>query len=79
MPEYNFNKSLIHTSPSDVEDNDAFAIRVVAVASAGRFWRAFRGPSSWPDQEVAGHGDEISEEAARQLFFALANSGRVYG
>lgn len=82
VPQYNFKglKEMRDTSPSDVQDNDAVVFKVVAVAySGGGFWRAFRGPSEWSDQEIADHGDEIPEEAANLLFFALAHSGRVYG
>jgi len=66
------------TEPSDIEANDAFAIKVVAVAGSGNDWAAYEGPTDWTDQEVADSGDKLSREAAERLFYVLAWSGRHY-
>ena len=71
-------KNLMRVSPSDVQDNDAFALKVVAVALPGGFWRAYRGPSDWSDERVAAQGDLLLEEQAGPLFYVLRASGRRY-
>jgi len=80
MSNYNF----IHAaearrlSPSDVKPNDAFPIKVVAVAGYGDDWAAYYGPTAWPDEKVAMYGDKLSPDQATPLFFALRHSGRYY-
>ena len=66
------------TAPVDVEDGDAFAVKVVAVAGYDNDWAAYEGPSDWTDQEIAGSGDKLSRKAAERLFYVLAESGRHY-
>ena len=70
-------KNLVTTSPSDVEDRDAFAVKVVAVAYADN-WAAYCGPTEWPDQRVAEQGDKLSRRAAEALFDVMKHSGRRY-
>ena len=53
-------------------------MKVVALAGYVNDWAAYRGPSSWSDEDVAAGGDKISKEAAEALFYAFANSGREY-
>lgn len=77
MPKYNF-KNLVTTNPSDVEQGDAFAVKVVAVAGFADGWAAYRGPSDWPDQLVAEQGDKLPRRAAEALFYVMAASGRHY-
>ena len=77
MPSYNFkNKETIR--PSDVEPDDAFAIKVVAVAGYDNDWAAYYGPSNWSDEMVAKSGDKLSTAQAEPLFYVLAASGRHY-
>ena len=71
-------KNLVTTSPSDVEDRDAFAVKVVAVAGFADDWAAYRGPSDWSDQRVAEQGDKLPCRAAEALFQVMAASGRQY-
>jgi hypothetical protein len=68
-----------NTSPGDVQDNDAFPMKVIAVAYPGGMWCAFRAPATWDNQRVADEGDELQKEVAEGLFWCLANSGRIYG
>ena len=77
MAKYNF-KNLVTTSPSDVKQGDAFAIKVVAIAGYANDWAAYRGPSDWSDQMVAEQGDKLNEEAARVVFYVMRASGRHY-
>jgi len=77
MAQYNF-KNKVTTSPSDVQPNDAFAIKVVAVAGHGNDWSAYYGPSNWSDEMVAESGDKLSAAQAEPLFYVLAASGRTY-
>ena len=78
MPEFRF-RNVMNVSPSDVQDYDAFALRVVAVAYPGGTWRAYRGYSHWSDERIAENGDEILKEAAELLFYPMKHSGRYYG
>ncbi len=65
-------------SPSDVQDGDAFPIKVVAVAGFAGDWAAYVGPSDWPDLRVADAGTKIGDKTAKALFYILAMSGRGY-
>jgi len=65
-------------SPSDIEDRDAFPIKVVAVAMAGNLWAAFYAPTDESDEDIARYGDKLTQEQAEPLFLALRNSGRHY-
>lgn len=71
-------KNLVTTSPGDVEDRDAFAVKVVAVAGFADDWAAYRGPTEWPDQLVAEQGDKLPRRAAEALFYVMERSGRQY-
>ena len=71
-------RNLIMTSPSDVEQGDAFAIKVVAVAGYANDWAAYIGPSDWSDERVAEMGDKLFPEQAGPLFYVLRESGRSY-
>lgn len=72
-------KNPVATAPADVAPGDGFAMKVVAVVwPHDRCWCAYRAPSDWPDERVAAHGDQLLEEAACPLFYALANSGLPY-
>lgn len=68
----------MNVSPSDVHDDDAFALKVVAVAGLANDWTVYQGLSSWTDTEVAEGGDKITESVARALFYVLHKSGRRY-
>lgn len=65
-------------SPGDVQADDAFAIKVVAVTGHANDWAAYLGPAYWPDTDVADSGDKILESTAKRLFWVLAASGRAY-
>ena len=77
MPDHIF-KNHYTTRPCDVEDGDAFAIKVVATAGYGNDWAAYIGPSNWTDERVAAQGDKLSPEQAAPLFSVLHRSGRHY-
>ncbi len=64
-------KNLITTSPSDVEDGDAFAVKIVAVAGHDEDWAAYIGPSNWSDEDIAASGDKLLAEQAEPLFYVL--------
>ena len=71
-------KNPVHTRPSDVEQGDAFAIKIVAVAGYANDWAAYIGPTDWSDEMVAEQGDKLSPEQAGPLFYVLRESGRSY-
>lgn len=71
-------KNLVTTSPSEVKDGDAFAVKIVARAGRADDWAAYFGPSEWTDEEVASSGDKLDKEAAEALFYVMRNSGRMY-
>lgn len=61
------------TMPGDVEPNDAFAMKVVAVVGKIGDWAAYWGPPSWSNENVARKGCKLSAEAAVPLFPVLRN------
>ena len=75
--EYRF-RNHVTTSPSDVQPNDAFGFKVVAVAGHANDWAAYIGPLDWTDQAVAQMGYKLSPEQAEPLFYVLRVSGRHY-
>ena len=66
------------TSPSDVEHDDCFAVKVVAVAGYANDWAAYEGPTDWPDLKVAREGDKLTAAQAEPLFYVMTASGRCY-
>ncbi len=68
----------VSVSPMDIHTDDAFAIKIVAVAGPTNDWVAYQGPTDWTDERVAVSGDKLLVETARQLFYVMANSGRRY-
>lgn len=63
----------------EIAGGDRYGYKVVAVIDESwNGWRAYRGPTSWTDQQVADNGDAVSEETARALFPTLAAAGRIY-
>ncbi len=75
--EYRF-RSKVRVSRSDIQDGDAFAIKIVAVAGTGGDWAAYVGMSHLTDDAVARGGHKIDERTAKALFYVLARSGRGY-
>ncbi len=77
MPTYKF-RNPVTTAPSDVQDNDAFAVKIIAVAGYGGDWAAYIGPSDWSDERVARSGDKLLKKQAEPLFCVMRHSGRHY-
>ncbi len=75
--EYRF-RSKARVSHSDVQDADAFAIKIVAVAGVNNEWCAYVAPSCWTDHQVASQGDKIDPFVAMALFYVMVMSGRFY-
>lgn len=75
--DYRF-RNMVSVAPIDVQDGDAFAVKVVAVAGPNNTWFAARGFAHWDKQRVADEGDVLPECEARPLFYVMRNSGRVY-
>jgi hypothetical protein len=71
-------KCHLTTHPSDVEDGDAFAIKIVAVTGHANDWAAYWGPTSATDLEVAKLGAKLTKEQAAPLFYVMRRSGRHY-
>ncbi len=70
------NKASVSTG--GVQDGDAFAIKIVAVAGFTEDWAAYVGPSDWPDLRVVDAGTKIGATTAKALFYVLPMSGRRY-
>jgi len=75
--QYRF-RNLVEVRPDDVQDGDAFAVKVVAVAGPNNTWFAARGFAHWDKQRVADEGDVLSELEAMPLFYVMRNSPRTY-
>ena len=71
-------RSHTSVSPGDVHDQDAFPVKIVAIAGWANDWAAYMGPSHWTDARVANQGTKIDAEAAKALFYVMAMSGRAY-
>lgn len=71
-------KNLVTTRPCEVENKNAFAIKVVAVAGLDNDWTAYYGPPEWSKEQVAQSGDKLMREQAEPLFYVMRNSGRHY-
>lgn len=71
-------KNPVTTRPSEMEPEDKFGLKVVAVIGVGPDWAAYMGFTDWPDEMVATNGDKITKEAAENLFPAIARTGREY-
>jgi hypothetical protein len=69
----------VNVEPRNLKAGDVLGFKVVAVIGYGRHdWAAYRGLTSWTDEEVASNGDKISKEAAEALFFAPKAAGIRY-
>jgi hypothetical protein len=66
------------TRPCDVQNGDAFAIKVVAVAGYDHDWAAYQGPALWPNEDVARNGDKLLREQADLLFPVMRTTQRYY-
>lgn len=62
-----------HLRPSEVEEGDHCGYKIIAVVYINGFWSAYRGPTNDSDEDVAAHGDKLSEKVAAALFPALAH------
>ena len=71
-------KNPFYTQASDIEEGDAFGVKIVAIVGYANDWAAYIGPIDWSDEMVADQGDKLSPEHARPLFHALRESGRSY-
>jgi len=70
--------SKVHTRPSDVQDGDYCAIKVVAVARGADGWTMFYGPPDWTDERIALNGDKALESQAG-LFAYLMQLREYWG
>lgn len=60
-----------NTSPSDVADEDAFAVKLVAIAGTNNDYAVYAGRSDWSDEKVAANGDKVSEEQAGPFSYLM--------
>lgn len=63
----------------EIQSNDLYGYKIVAIICNDKSWCAFRGSTDWEDVSVARNGDEIPYEVAKYLFSTLANSLSEYG
>lgn len=71
-------KDKFQTTPIDVQPDDCFITKVVAVAGHADDWAAYEGPTTLTDQEVVDKGSKLLEEQAVPLFWIMRVSGRTY-
>lgn len=64
-------REMMNTPPSKVDDGDAFAVKVVAVAGHSEDWAAYAGPTDLTDEEIAEGGDKLAEEEVKRLFYVM--------
>jgi hypothetical protein len=63
--------------PDEIEGEDRFGYKVVALVGYHKVdWAAYRGPTTWSDEQVAATGDKITRDAAFALFPTLAGTLR---
>jgi hypothetical protein len=58
--------------PDEIEADDRYGYKVVAVIHADDCWGVYRGLTDWTDATVAIAGDGVSFEVARLLFPTIA-------
>jgi len=58
-------------SGNEVQPNDHYGYKIIAVIHSEHFWKAYMGLTDWSDEKVASEGDEISHEVARRLFSTI--------
>jgi hypothetical protein len=69
----------VTVKPISLKAGDQLGFKIVAVIGySGKDWAAYRGLTSWTDEEVANNGDKISKEAAELLFYAPRVAGLIY-
>ena len=56
----------------EVEAEDTYGYKIIAVVYNDYFWAAYRGLTDWSDEQVAAEGDKISERCASELFSTIA-------
>lgn len=60
----------VEVRPIDLSPRDRLGFKIIAVIGHNNDWAAYRGLTHMSDQEIADHGDKISQEVAEALFFA---------
>ena len=55
----------------EIQDNDRYGYKIVAVVYPDGFWSAYVGHTDWSDTKVADNGDKLSYNIARDLFSTL--------
>jgi hypothetical protein len=64
--------------PNEIKEGDRLGYKVVTIINTP-FWKAYRGPTGWADEQIAFEGDEVSQELAEMLFPACRDAGLIYG
>jgi len=64
--------------PAELKPEDNLGYKVIAVIGYGHDWAAYRGLTTWSDEDVASSGDKLSKKAAEALFYAPVAAGLHY-
>lgn len=64
--------------PNELKADDRLGFKIIAVMGYRKDWAAYQGLTSWSDEEVASHGNKLSEDVARALFYAPVALGLAY-
>jgi hypothetical protein len=64
--------------PRDLKPGDRLGYKIIAVIGYTGDWAAYKGLTSWSDDEVARNGDKLSKTEAEEIFYAPHVSKLVY-
>jgi len=64
--------------PNELKPDDNLGYKVIAVIGYANDWAAYKGLTSWSDEEVAMSGDKLDKDAAEALFYAPVAAGLKY-
>ncbi len=64
--------------PNELQPEDELGYKIIAVIGYNNDRSAYKGLTSWSDDEVARNGDKLSKIAAKALFYAPKAAGLVY-
>lgn len=64
--------------PNELKPDDCLGYKVIAVMGYNHDWAAYKGLTTWTDEEVAMSGDKLDKDAAESLFYAPKALGLHY-
>ena len=72
-------KNPVTMVPANLKPEDRLGFKIIAViGGTGLDWAAYKGLTSWPDDQVAMNGDKLDQATAEALFYAPEAAGLKY-